>query len=106
MNTTANKTPYGEACIIPEEGLAALIRAQARGCYQEKVADNLCTQGYVIRRLADGGPLAGKAAQYQSHYMRSVENLMDRIIEVLPDGYYLLTGAVGPRGGAGYYLSL
>jgi hypothetical protein len=105
MNTTASKTPYGEACVIPEECLATLIRAQARGCYQEKVADNLCEQGYVIGYKAYGGTLAGNAKKYQSHYMRSVENLMDRIIEILPSGYYLLTGEVGPRGGAGYYLS-
>lgn len=104
---TENKTPFGDACIVARgnEELENILNAQVKGRYQEAVVKELIWEGYIIGYKADGGPLKGNAAKYQTHYRRSVEALMARITEALPEGYYLLSGEVGLRGAFGYYLS-
>lgn len=101
------KTPYGDDCIRPKgnEELENIINAQVKGCYQEAVARSLIWDGFVVAYKADGDVLRGNAGKYQMHYFRSLEALMTRITEALPEGVFLLEGEVGPRGGFGYYLS-
>ena len=101
------KTPFGGACIRPKgnEKLENIINAQAKGCYQEAVARSLIWDGYVVAYKADGDVLRGHAKKYQMHYIRSLEALMARVTEALPEGVFLREGKVGPRGGVGYYLS-
>lgn len=99
------RTPYGDECIIPDEKTTEIIMAQTRGCYQDTVARNLCTQGYVVGYTVDGDILKGNAGRYKGCYAKSVESLMDRIIEERPTGLYLVSGEVGSNGEFGYYLS-
>ncbi len=100
-----SKTPHGDECIVPDKIISEIILKQGRGCYQDVVAVRLCMQGYVIGYMANGEALKGKARDYKTHYARSLANLMCRITDALPEGYYLLSGEVGPNGGFGYYLS-
>ena len=101
------KTPYGDDCIRPKgnEELENIINAQVKGCYQEAVARSLIWDGFVVAYKADGDVLRGNAGKYQMHYFRSLEALMARITEALPEDVFLLEGEVGRRGGFGYYLS-
>ncbi len=100
-----NITPYGEDCIIVDETIREIILSQAKGNYQINVAKNLCDNGYIIGYIADGGTLKGKAGKYQSKYARSMNNLMDRIGENLPNNIVLIDGKVGIKGAFGYYLT-
>jgi hypothetical protein len=105
--TKMTTTPFGDVCIVPRgnEELENIINEQVKGCYQEAVARELIWEGCVIGYKADGDTLKGNAAKYQTHYRRSVEALMARITEALPEGMYLCSGEVGPRGAFGYYLT-
>lgn len=102
------KTPFGDNCIIPEKEsrLANLISRNEKGPWQKEVTENLISQGYVIGYLATG-KLRGNAKKYQSHYSRSLNNLMGRIKEDLKNNspYKLVSDRVGPRGAFGYYLT-
>ena len=97
-------TPSGQSCWIPGPVLADLIRKQARGNYQVSVVENLIRNGYIISYIADGGQLKGKASKYKGRYEQSVQNLMTRIEEHLPGTLEVKSGAVGPKGGHGYWL--
>jgi hypothetical protein len=104
------KTPQGDNCIgsiDPQSRLGELILKTPKGSFQTTVVMRLLDHGYVIGYLADGGPLRGRARNYQSKYERSLFNLMNRIKEELNTNspFKLVSGSVGPKGGFGYYLS-
>lgn len=98
------KTPNGLPCWIAGKELASLIREQSMGVFQDGVVNHLIEYGYVIEYCADGSMLKGKAKSYNSHYMKSVRNLMDRIENNLPGTLRIKKGPVGPKGGFGYRL--
>lgn len=102
------KTPYGEDCIAVdhESRFGELITSQAHGSWQREVVRNLCDQGYIVGYLATG-LLKGNARKYNSHYARSLENLMRRVTESvhMNSPYNIVSGSVGPKGAFGYYLS-
>ena len=82
------------------------LKKAARGAWQREVLRNLIIDGYVIGYRATG-PLKGRAKSYQSHYAKSLTNMMNRIEEILEHEtpYKLESGSVGPRGGWGYYIT-
>jgi hypothetical protein len=103
------KTPQGENCIgsiDPQSRLGQMVLTQTKGNYQLTIAMRLLDYGYIVGYLAGGGPLRGRAKNYQSKYARSLYNLMNRIEEELKNSpFKLVSGSVGPKGAFGYYLS-
>lgn len=100
------ETPNGKPCWIAGSELRRLMLKQAKGSWQEEVVENLADNGYVIDYLASGNKLVGKAANYQSKYMRSLNNLMTRIEEHLVGSLELKREPVGPKGALGYRLTI
>jgi len=102
------KTPSGQSCNAFERDgrMHNTLKKAARGAWQHEVLRNLMDEGYVIGYRATG-PLRGRAKSYQSHYAKSLTNMMDRIEEILETEteYRLERGSVGPKGGWGYYIT-
>lgn len=100
-------TPHGDECVVlrGNEKVEKIIMSQVRGCYQDMCAESLIRDGYVIGYKAGGDILKGKARDYVSRYMKSLDSLMFRIGGELPAGLYLVSGEVGLRGACGYYIT-
>jgi hypothetical protein len=100
-----NTTPYGENCIIvnEESRFADILRDEIKGIFQEEFIDNLLTVGYNQPTIN----MKGKAANYRGRYETSIRNLVQRINKELDRQaapYKIKSGAVGPKGGFGYYI--
>lgn len=98
-------TPHGESCVSEVDQVKPMLLVQAKGSWQKEVVSNLVSSGYIVGYRATG-MLRGKARKYQSHYARSLTNLMTRIENrLMTTDFVLCYGQVGPKGGYGYYIT-